>query len=48
MNRLLAEIPRDQEMIDRLVEKNKKLKEENYISSLSNPFQEYQVFILHR
>ena len=26
---LLAETPRDQEMIDRLVEKNRKLKEEN-------------------
>ena len=37
---LLAETPRDQEMIDRLVEKNRKLKEEN--ERLKKEIEEYK------
>ena len=40
MNRLLAETPRDQEMIDRLVEENRKLQEE--IERLKKDIEEYK------
>ena len=40
MDRLLAETPRDQEMIDRLVEENRKLQEE--IERLKREIEEYK------